>query len=355
MSRRAMMVKAGGGGGGGGGSVFNSLTIDPAKIGSADLTDFALLVKGTYPILADVAHGGSLNNVNNLSFYADAGFATLYKFERLKHDLTTGDIVYRVKVPSVSHTVGTVVYPRIDTSNTTDLSDPTNVYKASIKRVYHTGDGTTLSGADATANAGNATIVGATAAAGKVWGAAHFTNASNQYLENAAAAVSTYPLTLEALVKLSNTSIASGDERVVMAVVAKGSLNEFWLSYYNNPGFGISVRAVAQSGGPALSFASAVTADLSAHHLAARFTNSTTFDVFYDGAALTGSNSGTPNTPTGLDTTYLGGLFFNTSNFYGQMQGDVEEARIHNVALSASEILATANNQLNPAAFYAVA
>jgi hypothetical protein len=338
----------------GGGAVSGSktITVDHTKCGPADTTDFAFLFKGTYSYLADVAHGGQLTDIKNVAWYSDSGLTTLLKFERSKHDLTTGAVVYRVKIPTLTHSTDPVIYVGWDITNTsTDHADPTNVYKSSFKRDYHLGDGSSLSGADATANAGTATVTNATAATGQVWGAAHFTNSSNQYLNEVAAPVTTYPLTLQALVKLSTATFSGSEERIIVAVVNKSNLNEFWLSYFN-PGL-IQVRGVAQSGGSALSRGANVTADTSWHHVAAVFTNSSTISVYYDGAETTGA-SGTPNTPSGLDNTYIGGMFFNTSTFYGQMRGDVEEVRISNAALSASEILATANNQLDPASFYAV-
>ncbi len=50
-------------------------------------------------------------------------------------------------------------------------------------------------------------------------------------------------------------------------------------------------------------------------------------------------------TPTGLSDTYIGALFYNTSNFYGPVGAKIDELRIATVARSADWITAEWNNQ----------
>lgn len=350
--RRAMMVKVSGGGGGGGS--FKTLTIDHTKCGTADSTDYPLLVKGTYSYLANVANGGNLNSVNNLAFFSDSGLTTLLTFERVRHDLTTGAVVYYVKIPTLSHSADTVIYMAWDTANSTDRSDAANTWNANYKTVIHTGDGSTLNLTDSTSNAQNFTNNGSVAAAaGTIYGAANIAGASQQYLSSNVAAVTGYPLSFSALVKL-NSSLASGEDRIILTVAKSSALEEFWLGYVNIVGTGDRLRCVAQgASGTENEVRVTATIDTNVHHVACTFVNTTAFAVYQDGALLSTTQlNGNLVTPTGLDHTYIGGLIYNTSNFYGQMKGLVEEPRIANVARAASWWAAEANNLLSPSTFY---
>lgn len=185
MMTAAMLFKgASGGGGGGGTSGSATITIDHTQVGASDLTDFPVLLKGTFSNLADVAHGGQLNDVKNFSIYTDSGYTTLADFERVTHDLTTGYIEYWFRVGTLSHTADTLLYPKWDPANTTDNANPTGVWSNSFEAVFHYGDGTTLSVADSTSHARNGTLAHTsgfsdpTAGTGKVGGGITFSGAS---------------------------------------------------------------------------------------------------------------------------------------------------------------------------------
>jgi hypothetical protein len=350
--RRMMMVKSGGGGGGGG-SDFRALTINHTKCGSADSIDFPVWVSGTYPELADVGHGGQLTSVPNFAFYADSAKTTLLKAERISHDLTTGRIRYWVKVPTVSHSSDTVIYPGWDTSNSTDLMDPANVWTSSFKPVIHTGDGSTLNLNDSTASAQHFTNNGSIAATtGTLYGAANIAGASQQYASSAVAAATDYPLTMSAWVKLAS-GLSSSEERIILAVAKESALVEFWLSWYNN-GSAVGIRAVAQNSGSVLHSYPSATDDTNWHLIHGVFIDLNTLKVYKDGVDLAAGSSGpsTNMTGSGLDHTYIGGLIYNTSNFYGQMKGLVEEPRIASVVRSTSWIVSEYNNQSSPSTFY---
>lgn len=329
--------------------------IDHTKVGTVDHADFVVWFSGTYPDLADVAHGGLLNSVNNFAIYTDSGLTTLAKFQRISHDLTTGRVRYWIKIPSVSHTADTNFYPAIDTGNVTDLSDAANVWTSSFKPVIHTGDGSTLNLNDSTAAAQNFTNNGSIAAAtGTLYGAANIAGASQQYASSAVAAVTAYPATFSAWVKMSNATLASGEERIILTVAKSSGLEELWLSYYNDGLVFTGLRAVSQGGGGVGTVNGGGAVDTNWHLCAVVFTSASAFTVYQDGVAIGSVHTGSNVTPAGLDHTYIGGLIYNGANFYGQMKGLVEEPRIAYVDRSPSWMLAEFNSQSDPASFYSL-
>lgn len=348
-----MVAPAGAGATIGAAGAYRSLTHDHTKLGSGDLTDFPVLLDVTDATLKSISNGGHVNRTDGFDIFVTttATGSTQIPFERESYDPATGRVRIHIKAPSLSHTTdGIYGYLRYgDTSVTTDQSNATGVWDTNFKRVYHLGDGSTLSGTDSTGN-GNGTVTNATAGTGQIYGAGNFAATSNQYIENAAAAVTTFPLTLSAWVKLADTSLSVGEERVIAAVVNKGSLEEFWLGYFNDGGT-ICLRTVAQGGGNVRRVECANTLNTNWHLCAGVFTDASTHDVYQDGIILSGSVLGGSVTPSGLNTTYVGGLFYNTSNFYGQMKGLVDEVRISNIARSASWLLAEYNNGGSPGTF----
>ncbi len=156
--------------------------------------------------------------------------------------------------------------------------------------------------------------------------------------------VTTYPLTLMAWCNAYSLPAGANTESIVMALGNAGDSNEFWFAYFRNFASAPFIRAMSQasSGTNNRELDCALTFDLNRwHHIAATFTNSTTFAVYYDGTPLSGSyataGAGTPS-PAGIDSTFLGGLIYNTSSFYAPFNGAIEDARVYNRVLSANEI-----------------
>lgn len=158
------------------------ITIDYTKVaGSANLSDFPVLISGTYTYLKTVANGGYVQNGNgyDIVFYSDSALTTMLKFEREIHNGITGAVVFWVKIPTLSYTANTVIYMGVgDSGISTDQADPTNVWDSNFKAVFHLGNGSTLSALDATSNNNDGTISGPTASTGKIDGAANFVAAN---------------------------------------------------------------------------------------------------------------------------------------------------------------------------------
>jgi len=104
-----------------------SITIDHTKCGSANSTNFPVLVAGTYSYLATVANGGNVTSASgyDIIFTSDSAGTILLNFERASFNATTGAVEFWVKVPTVSNTADTVIYLFYGNSAvTTDQSAP---------------------------------------------------------------------------------------------------------------------------------------------------------------------------------------------------------------------------------------
>ena len=128
------------------------ITIDELKV-DADLVDFPVLVKLTS---ANFDFTKALSTGYDIRFTSSDG-TTLLKYERERHDSVNSLAEYWVKIPSVSGTVNTEFYIYYGNSGATDGADPTAVWDADYKGVWHKKDITTSTIADSTANANNGT------------------------------------------------------------------------------------------------------------------------------------------------------------------------------------------------------
>lgn len=154
---------------------YRSITIDKTLVGGVTHTDKDVLVKLSHTTLRSVSNGGNVQNVNgyDLCFAANTDGSTLYSWEVQKYDAVNGIIIARVKVPSVSHSVNTVLYAVYGDSGISTFQGGSAgaAYDSANKLVIHGGDGSTLDLADKTTNGNNGTNSSATATAGKINGA----------------------------------------------------------------------------------------------------------------------------------------------------------------------------------------
>lgn len=338
---------------GGGVGYYRSLTSDHTKLGSSDVANFPVLLDVTDATLKSVSNGGHVQRTDGFDLWVSttSSGSTKVDFERELYDPATGHFIAWIKAPSLSHTSDSVYgYLRYgDSTITTDQSNAAGTWSNSYVRVVHLGDGSSISGTDSTGN-GNFTATGGSAATGKIRGGVTYTG-TTAYLNNNAAAVSTFPLTISAWVKLADTSFGVGEERIIAAVVKKSGLDEFWLSYYESTG--IQLRTVAQQAGTAWALLEPPTRDTNWHYCVGTFTDSATQAVYQDGALLAGGGhtGSSGQSPASLSDTYIGAFYYNTSNFYSPMKGTIDEVHFASVARSADWIKAEYNNQNSPSTF----
>ena len=157
---------------------------------ASNLTAFPNLILGTYPQLADVAHGGYVSNVvtllgqivpADLIFTSDAAGTALLNWEIESWNNTTGAIVAWVNSDRLAAS-DTLVYAWVGKSSvTTYQCTASATWDSNYKGVWHLPNGVSLSVLDSTTH-NTVTNYGATATNGQVDGAARFVKASSQYM-----------------------------------------------------------------------------------------------------------------------------------------------------------------------------
>lgn len=348
----AMMLKGAAAGGGGTppNGYYRSITIDHTKVGSADLTNFPVLVMGTYSYLATAANGGKVQNANgyDVGFFSDAALTTRLKHEIDLYTASSGQVAYWVKVPTVSHTSDTVIYMAYgNTSITTDQSDHVNVWDANFKAVYHLGSASTLSLADSTSSGmtlTNATGLGATT--GVISGGANLNKAAGDNLYHLDNAIfqTTAAHTIEAWI---TPAVGTSGYRVI-ASHGDGVTLTFAIEIEGGGGAARTIFTQGSSNYKFVTGASALTLGNTYHIVGT-----------YDGATVrlyqNGVSVGTPLSVTGASDAATSNRFViggdGSGDFYGGM---VDEVRLSNVARSADWISAGYNNQSSASTFYAV-
>lgn len=164
---------------------YASITVDHTKVsGSADLTDFPVLVSGTYdgtggePDIRTVANGGKVQNAAtggnsgsiaipaDLAFFSDSAATTPLDFEIESYTASTGLIHAWVRIPTLDFNDNTVFYMHYgDAAVSTSQENVSGTWKTAYQGVYHF-NGNVL---DSTSNNRDGTNSGSTdSASGKI-------------------------------------------------------------------------------------------------------------------------------------------------------------------------------------------
>jgi hypothetical protein len=312
-----------------------AITVDHTKV-SADVTDFPVLVSGSYSYLAHTTHSGLVTDLNgyDIAFYSDAAGTTALYWEIESYNHETGAIVFWVK-SSLSSSVDTVLYMFYGNALvSTFQSTATSVWSSGFAAVYHLGDGTTLSVSDSTSAGKNGTNNGATAAAGKLGGGADF---NADYISLPTNIWSSNALTLSAWVNLDsytsyativevNTSDSDG-----MGLALLDSSNKLWGGAFGNKA--ISATDAGTQG---------------VWHQVAVVSNGTTLQLYVDGATsgTTGATEFSTFNDNGSIGARIGGSY--------AVDGKVDEVRFVSTNRSGAWIASEYANQNDPSTFYAV-
>jgi prepilin-type N-terminal cleavage/methylation domain-containing protein len=347
-----------------GGAFSRAITINSSYVSTVNhtnLTNFPVLFSGTYSYLATQANGGNVTNANgyDITFTSDAAGAQLLPFERESYNASTGTVNFWVNVPVVSGSANTTIYLWYDNpSITTDQSNKTGTWDSNYKGVWHLPNGTTLTANDSTSNTNNGTITNATAATGRIDGAASF-NGSSAYINagNGSSINITGDGTVEAWVYTTSYAHDSSgyDRRILYNNINNTNVyqltscppadcngsNEFdWVvndstgqhdAYANNAGAGYSINTW--------------------YHLVGTYTASSHAVTLY----VNGSSASITDSVSGWGIPPPGGLYFGQrTDGLGRFPGNLDEVRASNTARSPDWIVTEYNNQNSPSTFYTV-
>lgn len=332
---------------------YRVITVAAQSSLSGNLTDYPLLISGTYSYLATVANGGLVQNTNgyDVGFFTDTNCTTKLPWEVETWTAGSGLVNYWVQVPSISKTASITFVMAYDNSSiSTDQSNKTGTWPSTFQGVYHLPNGTSLTVNDSTSNANNATNNGATATSGKIDGAASFVSASSQYVELASNG------------NLVATGTAWASSAWVYASSFPGAYNS--IIQQNEDSTHVWAMMVKSNGTLALytvdHVGSVIDYDGTGSHTLSTGTwylvtmtySSTAGLVGYVNGAVDGTAAAGSTFPTSEALAVsLGQWGTNNSRFWN---GNLDEARIANTALSADWIATDYASQSSPSTFYSV-
>lgn len=325
-----------------------TITLDHTKVPNTDQSNFPVLISGSYSYLATVPNGGSVQNVNgyDVIFTSDSTCST-----PLNHDVeaytTSGVVNYWVKVPAISHTSDTVIYMCYGNSSvTTNQSNPMGVWDSNFKAVYHLRDGTTLSGADSTANGNTGTKgASATAASARIGGGMSLTGTTggNEHVSVASnAGLRASTITVSAWVK---TTDASGNRH---AVTEDNNSTRNWTLRQTATQFQFTTFDAflnQTTAGSTTNFSLNTW-----HYLVGVFDGVTGKAKLY----VDGSNTVTTQAPVALNTGTVDLHIGQKSDGSSVWKGTLDEVRYSNIVRSADWIATEYNNQNSPSTFYSI-
>jgi hypothetical protein len=346
---------------------YRLFTIDHTKAGTANSTNFTVLLSGTFPEFATVANNGKVQNtvtcgVNSITCPADLVFASdsLCKnqysgWEFESYSSTTGQMIAWVLVPTLSVSSNTLIYACVGNNAVTAFQGGATggAFDSSTKVVYHFPNGTTLTAKDSSSGGNNGTLNNSpVAVAGQIGGAASF-NGVNQTIESSGFSwtgssaitvsfwnyVASAPAQSAFAFAIGDSSSTDAHRCVASAPWSSGAI--IW-DYGNN---GAGTGRVYTSYTSYLGAWTEVT-------LVSTGSAGTLQAIYLNGALAVSSATSTSSTVTG--DLLVGGYPYGSQYGPPYENGYIDEFRVANTVRSASWITAEYNNQSSPSTFAVV-
>lgn len=206
-----------------------SITIDNTKVsGTTNLTNYPVVISGTYSYLATTTNGGKVYNSSgyDIVFASDNEGANQLDHEIEYYDASTGEIVMWVELPTVYASSNTTFYMFYGNSSvSTSQEDVIGVWNSYYKAVWHMSEnpaGTSPQLLDSTTNNNDGTSAGSMASddqvSGQIDGSLDF-DGSNDWISASDADSLDMDVdatgennTIEAWIKPDSTSVTLGSD-----------------------------------------------------------------------------------------------------------------------------------------------
>ena len=341
-----------------------SITIDASRVsGSSDLTDFPMLVSFTDTDLATVANGGDVTNSSGFDIvFTESDGTTQLDHEILAYEPATGTYLAFVKVANLMAISDTELWMYYGNAAVSADPSSSNTWDANYQAVLHlqeSGNGSDNEFIDATTNANHGTgggLAGAGTASGtpsrtigKFGFAQDFNDATspqNHIRLGPVNDASWNSVTVQAWINADDT----GDDRIFGKSWGTGSNNQTWLLRKNSSSIGSRMRTNSNNNGgfdpfnysTSTWYLAAVTWDASDNQLRVYVNGIERGNTTLNGTNLYASPP--------ISQPTLG----NTATLDRGFDGQLQEARLSNVARSADWLLTEFNNQDDPSSFYTV-
>lgn len=325
-------------------SFYRTVTINKALVPS-DQSNFPVLISGTYSYLKVAGSGGNVQNASgfDIGFYSDSALTTKLKWEIERWIDTTGEVIYWVKVPTVSSSVNTVIYMAYgDSGIVSDQSDPGNVFDAVM--VQHMPDGTTLSLLDSTSYNNDGTNSGASASAVKIGGGANLSSGNFINWGNAAPLNFTGQFTLSMWINMNN--FPSGDFGTLFSKDTGSGDEAYAIRLNNNTDLSLFAYVGGFSGRLANWSISGWSTGVD--HLIHGVYDGSDWRLYFDATQVASATEATGAAASS------GNLVTGTASGARFLDAKIDEVRVYNTGKGPDWITTEYNNQITPASFYTI-
>lgn len=342
-----------------------ALYIDPAQVsGSSDLTNFPVLIKGTYagsgndPDLRTTGNGGDIQNTfanggasgsvtgpADFEITSDSGGLTQLDHEIVSYNATTGAIVLWVRVPTLSYNSTTTIYLQYNDSGVTTSQENVNgVWNANYDLVQHLD----TYFADSTSNAFNGTDSGTATIAGQISNGRTFVNSESDKITFANSVTTLGAKTFSFWIKKATGGTAY--QPIFDNQLGTGS-NSGWAFFINQTNGSVYPYGTQAGSGAIVGYDDTTDiCDNTWHYVAWTWDGTTGTDkcvLYLDGTSSSTRTAGLVETLSPETTLALG-----HNNVSTYLDGSLEEFRVTSNEQTADWIATEYNNQSSPSTFY---
>jgi len=329
-------------------SYRKSITIDKNKLSitaTSTFSSFPLLFSVTDSDLKTISNGGKVASSTGADIlFTDSDGTTKLDHEIEKYASTTGETIVWVRIPTLTSSSNYVIYIYYGNAAAADQQNAAGVWDSNFVAVYHLPNGTTLTALDSTANAINGTLTNTpTAGTGQMDGAGSFVSASSQYINlSDNGAFNTTAITYSAWVKA--TSFANGYNSIIQKVLSANSYSQLFVKSDGK----LAVYMYATAGVNYDGSGSNTLSTGTWYYITATYDSSAGLKSYVN-ASVDASVAANGGLAYNNATTYISHDSFTTPRYW---DGQIDEARVSNIARSADWIATEYNNQSSPSTFY---
>ena len=334
---------------------YRTVTTDHAQCGGSDSLNYTILVNITNNDFKLVSNGGLIYNTAlsnaqtvcaDLAFYSSLGPSGLLNFEIDFYDGTLGQVIARVKIPVLSHTVDELIYCYYsDIAVSAFQGNVPNTWNNDYLGVWHLPNGSALSVRDSTINGNNGTNHNAVApTTGQINGGAVFDGQHTaQYLSVTAAFGGVTALTI------SFWCFGPGTAGPFEGIISKGISGFSDFIIFNSVGLAFNKIGFyfqnSIGGNTGNVDTTVVIFDNTWHHFVLTWDGSL-IRTYIDGVAdVTASLTGTLNNS---DPTIAFGAYSTPTNYF---DGGLDDIIFCDIAQSADWVTQNYNNQKTSSTF----
>jgi RHS repeat-associated protein len=331
-----------------------AVVIDHTKVPNTDQANFPIVFSATDATFANTAYGGHVSSANgyDIIFASDPGGLNILNSELEEYDPIHGQVIEWVQIPSLSHSVDTLIYVFYGNPNiTASQQTPGAAWDSNYVGVWHVANnGGQLSLSDSTSNGNNATNNGATSTTGQIDGgmqtngSTYATVGTPASLANLAQGNATFSAWVNSAVGAGGRIMAKDDNNnnAGWALGLNSSNKVEFLTVYSGADFRLTSSATTGNG--TWSYVTVTSAG--------NPTGSSQASIYINGIPVaTGSGGSGDQGNDSAQPAYLANATYG-DQASAPFNGTTDEFRISKMIRSADWIATEYNNQRLPSLFY---